>query len=177
VRNVGSFISTTGNYSIVDANKYIWIGVVATITTVSYYLIHDVLESVFAVKALEEYLSFLEVRINKLTFQNSFLWQSSVADQLWPLSKSIKNIKSPIKFLELYQSIVILGITVLFPLYIYYKIIVTTQLDRALIFWLSALALYIMYSAYAANRVWKDVNTKLRKEVRKLIRQGLYDVS
>lgn len=173
---MGSFISSTGNYSISDNNKYVWIGVVATITTISYYLIHDVLESVFAVKALEEYLSFLEAQINRLTAQNALLWQSSVADQLWPLSESIKNIKPPIKFLELYQSIMIIGITVLFPIYVYYKIIATTHLDRVLIFWLVALAIYLIYSAYAARRVWKDVNAKLREEVRKLIRQGLFNV-
>lgn len=181
---MGSFISTTGNYSISDNNKYIWIGGVATITTISYYLIHDVLESVFAVKALEEYLSFLEAQINRVTAKNALLWQSSVADQLWPMSASIKNIKPPIKFLELYQSILILGITVLFPIYVYYKIvaatqlkiIATTQLDWVLIFWLVALAVYLIYSAYAARRVWKDVNAKLREEVRQLINQGLSNV-
>lgn len=53
-----SFLISSNNYTVTSDNVFLWLVVTGTFTTVTYYLIYDVLEAVFAVRALEECLSF-----------------------------------------------------------------------------------------------------------------------
>src|ERR1700693_2337848 len=97
-----SFLLGSKNFSISNDNKYIWVIVALAATTITYYLIYDILEANFAVKALEEYLSFLEMEVNKVLGANTLIWQSCVVEKLWPMSKDGDRIISPIKCLAFY---------------------------------------------------------------------------
>jgi len=169
----GSALISSGNFEITDANKYLWLLGVFFIATVSFYMIHDVFESVFAVKALEQYLAYLEDKINEITGCRALLWQSYVASQLWPLSKSIKDIKPPVHSLEFYQILLILCMTIFFPAWTYYKIIRVAQMDIRLAALLLALGIFLIMSIFRTLRVWRDTNFKLHSKVKTIIDQAI----
>lgn len=164
-----SFLLANKDYSIAENNKHLWIVIMATITTVAYYLIYDILESLFALKALEAYLSFLEDRINAITGSRTMMWQSNIAENLWPLSSSIKSIMPPTFWLGFYEAILMLGTTVILPIYVYSQIWIISKNEMLLNTALAGLVAYSIISAAVTVYVWDGVNRRFRNEVRHLI--------
>jgi hypothetical protein len=164
-----SFLLANKDYSIGENNKHLWIVIMATITTVAYYLIYDILESLFALKALEAYLSFLEDRVNTITGSRTLMWQSNIAECLWPLSSSIKSIMPPTFWLGFYEAILMLGTTVILPIYVYSQIWIISKDEMLLNTALAGLVAYSIISAAVTVYVWDGVNRRFRNEVRHLI--------
>jgi hypothetical protein len=164
-----SSLLTTKSYSISQDNVYLWILLMFGLTTISYYLIYDVLESVFAVKSLEAYLSSLESRINTKFGENAFIWQSKIADRLWPLTDSIKDVLPPLQYLSFYELILMVSATVVLPIYVYIAAWRTSQSSDFLLGVLIFSALYSIISAFVTIRVWLGVNQRLRARVREMV--------
>ena len=128
------------------------------ITTVTYYLIYDVFEAVFAVKALEEQLSFIELEINQISSANVLIWQSNVvAANLWPMSAQ-RDGDPPIKCLEFYQTVLILGATIGFPMYVYSQVWFLPTNSTICAY--SLLLLDVIYIVVAITMcVWRGINS------------------
>jgi hypothetical protein len=163
-----SFLISSNNYTVTSDNVFLWLVVTGTFTTVTYYLIYDVLEAVFAVRALEECLSFLEDRVNATLGANRLIWQSGVAQNLWPTSTDI-GFLAPMRCLEFYETILILGATVFLPSYIYYKAWNAVGDGSAVRHVLVGLELYSLLSAVVTIFVLRGVNGLLRAKVREMI--------
>jgi len=163
-----TFLVSSNNYTVQQNNIFLWLVVTATFTTVTYYLIHDVLEAVFAVRALEECLSFLEDRVNAILGANRLIWQSGVAQNLWPASKDI-GFLPPMRCLEFYETVLILGATILLPSYVYYKAWTVVQEGSLIRHVLVGLELYSIISAVVTISVLRGVNGSLRSRVREMV--------
>jgi hypothetical protein len=90
--------------------KALWIGLSFFITTVTSYLIYDVLEANFAVQALSERIVVIEERINRLIASNVLVWESVVAARLWsPVWVPKVNIFHPVMLMLLYVAVALSG--------------------------------------------------------------------
>jgi hypothetical protein len=166
-----SFLLTNKNYGLTEDNIGLWLVVTATFTTVTYYLIHDVLEAIFAIRALEECLSFLEERVNAILGVNRLIWQSGVAQKLWPSSPRIIGFLPPMFFLQIYEALLIAGTTIALPGYVYYKAWSVSGGGVGIRVLLVGLALYSVVSATVTILVVHSVNNRLRSKVREMISQ------
>jgi hypothetical protein len=164
-----SFLLTNKNYALSEDNVGLWLVVMATFTTVTYYLIHDVLEAVFAVRALEECLSFLEDRVNAILGANRLVWQSGVAQKLWPSSTKVIGFFPPMLFLQIYETLLIAGATIILPGFVYYKAWGVSGSGFGIRALLIGLALYSVISAGITVSVLHSVNNRLRSKVRDMI--------
>jgi hypothetical protein len=164
-----AFLLRSPGYSPNLHNILLWTGVTFGVMTVTYFLIHDVLESVFAARALDEYLSHLEERAKSLGI-NGLFWQSGIAQQLWPTSFGRIGFLPPEWCLIAYTLILIAMVTMVLPGYVCYQIWIVSQNQRG-----TALAILIGLSLYAvvstAVMIWVSwgVNSRLRNKVRGLI--------
>ena len=164
-----SFLLTNKNYGLTEDNMSLWLVVMAAFTTVTYYLIHDVLEAVFAVRALEECLSFLEDRVNAILGANRLVWQSGVAQKLWPSSPKVIGFFPPLLFLQIYETLLIVGATIVLPGYVYYKAWGVAGDDFLIRSILIGLMLYSIVSAGVIVVVSRSVDNRLRSKVREMI--------
>ena len=151
-------------------NKFVWLFVMFFVTTLIYYLVFDVLESAFAMRALEECLSILERRMNWLLGRETLNWQSRVANLLWPATiKTLKRI-SPLRYLKWYEIFLALVPAMLLPGYVYY--IVWSQYSQDSLLVKSIVAILIMYtlvSAMLTMYVSREIDIRVRKTVNELI--------
>lgn len=153
------------------SNLPLWLGIIFAVMTVTYFLIHDVLESVFAVRALDEYLSYLEERVETLGF-NGLFWQTRVAQKLWPTSRKSVGFPTPEKCLGFYALILIGIVTIGIPGYVCYEAQSVLQnkgeVAAAIIIFL---LLYALISLIWIFWVSWGLNTRLRSKVRSLIEE------
>lgn len=146
-------------------NKWLWIIVMVTITTVIYYLIFDVMEAVFAIRALEGFLSFLEKRMNKTLGTHKLIWQSAVAEKLWPPSKKQLGFTPPMIGLLMYELFLVAGATLLLPGYVYVEVWLLPDQTPLSRIGLLLLALYSGGSAAWTFFLWRAVESRVRKKV------------
>jgi hypothetical protein len=163
-----TFLLNSPRYSLSEDNIAIWIAVTAGVTTVTYFLIHDVLEAVFAVKALDVYLSFLEEQVADLGVKGLF-WQSSVAQELWPTSCRKIGFPPPEICLGSYAILLIFGATIIFPGFVYYEAWRVSDRTIGLEAGLVVLSLYSLVSAAVTVWVSWSVNNQLGRKVRMII--------
>jgi hypothetical protein len=150
-------------------NLPLWFWGTFGVMTVTYFLIHDVLESVFAVKALDEYLSYLEERAEDLGIKGLF-WQSVVAKKLWSASHSRIGFPAPERCVGAYAAILIAGITIFLPGYVCYEVWRVSEHQRGMAAAiLAVLLLYSIVSTAVMIRVSWGLNDPLRNRVRSLI--------
>jgi hypothetical protein len=164
-----TFLANGHIYGVTQDNVLIWIVVTVTFTTVTYYLVFDVLEAIFAVRALEECLSFLEDRLNGILGTNRLVWQSGVAQDLWPSSAQNLGFIPPMRGLEVYETILVLGATVFLPGWVYYQawnVVDNVSPVRPV---LLLLEIYSVVSAFVTFNVIRGVNGILRTKVRAMI--------
>jgi hypothetical protein len=163
-----TFLINSHNTAVSQDNLFIWIVVVVTFTTVTYYLLHDVLEAVFAVRALEQCLLFLEDRVNTTLGANRLVWQSGVAKNLWPTAQDI-GFLPPMRCIEFYGALLVLGSTVLLPSYVYYKIWSVLEDESVVRHVVVGLEIYSILSAVVALTVVRGINGRLPNKVRELV--------
>jgi hypothetical protein len=163
-----AFLLNSPSYALSGENITLWIAVMAAVTTVTYYLVHDVLEAVFAVKALDEYLSFLEERVANLGV-NGLFWQSGVAHNLWPTSPRRIGFPPPELCLGFYEVLLIAGATIGLPGFVYYRAWLMSDKNFQIEAILVGLSLYSVLSAVVTIWVSWSVNDSLRSKVRMII--------
>jgi hypothetical protein len=163
-----AFLINSKAYPVAKDTVFVWLVATATFTTVTYYLIYDVLEAVFAVRALEECLSFLEDRVNAILGANRFVWQSGVAQRLWPSAPDIGFVP-PMKCLEIYETVLIVGATVILPTYVYWKVWVILEEGSMVRHILVGLEFYSILSAAVTVSVLRGINGRLRNKVREMV--------
>jgi hypothetical protein len=166
---LASFLHSS-EYSLKVDTVHLWIWVTVAITTATYFLIHDVLESVFAVKALDEYLSYLEERAEILGI-NGLFWQSGVAQNLWPTSFNRIGFPPPERCLGAYALCLIIGVTIVLPYYVYSEAwhISQDQNQQGIATTVVGVSLYAVVSFAVIIWVSIGVNGRLRSKVRHLI--------
>lgn len=171
------FMATSTSFSISDQSKWGWVGVGFAVTTIIYYLIYDVLEAVFAIRALEECLSFLEIRMNRFLGANRLIWQSAVAENLWPSTTKKLGFLPPIRCLEFYEMLLVSGATLLLPGYIYYQVWLLSADNCSLRFILFGLALYSAASAGWTVYMSHIVNEKVRSRVHLMLTERWNEIA
>jgi hypothetical protein len=166
-----SLLVTKGQLAVSDSNVLLWILGMFTFITVTYYLIYDVLEATFAVRALEECLSFLEERLNLLLGANRLIWQTGVAQKLWPISWKELGFIPPMWGLQFYDGLLIAGATLFLPGLVIYQ---AWDISEKLVSTRSLLVLLMIYAAASAFfMIWtlREVNGRLRSKVRNMINE------
>jgi hypothetical protein len=157
------------SFPITSRNELLWVGVMFAVTTMSYYLTYDVLEAVFAMRALEEFLSFLEDRMNKMLGESKLIWQSGIAERLWPTTRKKLGFTPPMRGVEVYGGLLVGGATMLLPGYVYFQVWClhdTPIFTRILIVGLS---IYSVGSAVFIFYTSRAVNDRVRVKVRLMI--------
>lgn len=157
------------NFPIDRDNSIVWVISALLFTTMTFYFVHDILDSVFAVKALEEFISLMERRLNDVTGTKTFLWQSVVADRLWFKSVYLRGILHPILCMEIYEAILILGCGVVFPGYVYYQAWQCSKGEWNITAALFLAMLYSIVSVPVVVYVWIGANRRVRERVRALV--------
>jgi hypothetical protein len=168
-----TILLNTNNFSVTTNTVYLWVIAAFALNTLSYYLIYDVLEAVYAVKALESYLSTLETRINDLIGKRVLMWQSDIANTLWSMSYCIEKIVPPMRGLEFYQLIIVCGTAVVLPLFVYYQVWNVAYGNKALSVFLCFFVFYSLFSAIMVVYVWSGVNRRLSAGVQRMIHDSL----
>jgi hypothetical protein len=160
---------SSANFTISDDNKFLWIGIMFAVTTMTYYLSYDVLEAIFAMRALEEFLSFLEYRMNRMLGESKLIWQSGIAEQLWPTTRKKLGFTPPMRCLEGYGSLLVGGATLGLPGYVYIRIwfMSGTSLWTQIV--ILVFSLYSVGSAIWIIHMSRLVNDRVRVKVRLLI--------
>jgi hypothetical protein len=164
------FLLQSNSYAPRVDNVHLWIGAAVAITTVTYFLIHDVLESIFAVRALDEYLSYLEERAKALGI-NGLFWQSGIADKLWPTSWKRTGFPPPELCLAAYALCLVVSVTIALPAYVYSEAWRLLQNQRGIAAILIALSLYSVVSFVVIIWVSMALNGRFRSKVRILIEE------
>jgi hypothetical protein len=157
------------NSPILPNNIFIWLVGLVTFTTVIYYLAYDVLEAVFAVRALETCLVFLEDRLNSNLGANRLVWQSGVAKNLWPIPAKEIGVAVPMLGLSFYGGLLVLGATFVLPSFIYYKIWLLPTTEDYLKAILCALECYSIGSVVAILLISRSINETFPGKVRKMV--------
>ena len=166
-----TFLLNTKNFSVTAETFYFWLLAMFGFTTLAYYLIYDILEAVYAVRSIEAYISNIETTINQIAGAKVLFWQSEIASFLWSISYRIGEVLPPMRCLEIYELILILGTTVILPLYVYYQIWALLFDDPVTAGVLLILSIYSLGSALVVVYVWRGVNTRLPDEVLRLARR------
>jgi hypothetical protein len=164
-----SVLVNVKTYSVSNETLYLWLFGIWAITTIIYYLIYDIIESLFAVRALEQYLSFLEQRINSMIGFDRLTWQSTIAARLWSSSPRQIGFVPPMYGLTFYEIGLMFGATLAVPGYVYYLAWVVSGHNTLARLLLIALALYSVISAIAILRSFWNVNNRLRGKVIRMI--------
>jgi len=163
------YLSTTKDYALSEQNQYLWIAISLTTTTITYYLLYDIIESFFSVQVLSELTSSIESQINSIIGTKVIIYESSIAQKLWPHVMPFNGVLQPNWVMGFYPSISIFAITIVFPLFIYYSIWKMTNSGWVLPSILLLCGLYSVISILVASYVYIGTLRRLRHPVRHLI--------
>jgi hypothetical protein len=166
------FLLNTEAYHLKESTAYLWVSLMLLATTITYYLLYAIVESIYTMNALGEYLSSVESRMNKKLGQKIAIWESDVVPQLMGSIRPFKGVLQPLWMMNLYPPIVIFFVTVAAPFYVYFWKIWTWWYnwpDRAA---LLVCGLYSLISFVLAVQVIIGTYIRLRPEARQYIERA-----
>jgi hypothetical protein len=115
------FLLGHNEYQLSPNTKYVWLSVCFIIVTITYYLLYDVLESSFAVECISERIISLENRINEIMGGRGLIWESVIVKKIVSSARPFPGVIHPFVCELAYAGILVIIISVLIPLYVYYS--------------------------------------------------------
>lgn len=169
--SVVSFLYVNNDYSLAisDETATLWILLLLAATTVICYLLYAILEAIFAMHALGEYLSSVENRLNRVAGRKIIVWESEVVGKLYNGLFPFRNVPLPLSLMNIYVWLAVFALVVCFPLYVYFVIFTlpsSSFMGRTVVV-LSAL--YSVFSFFLATYAFYGSYFLMRGHVRTIV--------
>jgi hypothetical protein len=110
------------SYDIKYERGYLWLFIIFFISTIIYYLLYALFESVYTMHFLNAHMSSVEKKINKLVDESVLIWESEVASKIIALPVPVKGVLSPHMMMSFHPAVAIFLATVIFPIVVCYKL-------------------------------------------------------
>jgi hypothetical protein len=119
--SVTVFLGGSPNYNLREDTAWLWVIFMLVATTLTYYLLYAIIEAIFGMHSLGEYLACLERRINEIAGKKIMFWEE-LCEEMWSGPARLKGVVHTLWVMNLYSGLAIFAISVVLPFYIYYRL-------------------------------------------------------
>lgn len=161
----------SSTFALANDTKYYWIFFMVLVTTVTYYLLYDVFDSVFSINVVAELLAALERRVNKMAKADILMWDR-ITESLYGSAHPFGGVLQPLWMVSIYQIIGLFMITIFLPLFVYYQAWMKSDGGICISFWVVLCSLYSIGSALIAVYAGLGVMVRLRGRARETIEKN-----